>query len=121
MIVDRCRDIEEFRKLHAECENERVATVDEILKHWNYHFCFYDDDEKLTGCIYIENDEGKPCLSGFSKRKNYKIVIDAIKWVSEFMRQDDLYSHTDFQNAKIVLMRCGFTRISDDWFIRKAF
>lgn len=122
MIVDRCRDIEEFKKLHSECENERINTAENILKAWDYHFCFYDEENKnLLGCIYIELDEGRTCLSGFSPRKNYKNIIEAIKWVSEFMRKDDLFSHTDLSNAKIVLTRCGFEKLGDDWFIRKAY
>lgn len=121
MIIDRCRDIEEFKKVHAQCDNERINTAENILRNWDYHFCFYDDDGKLTGCIYIEKHEGKTCLSGFSVRKNYKIVVDAIKWVSEFMCKDDLYSTTDKPNAKIVLMRSGFKKISDNWFLREAY
>lgn len=122
MIVSRCRDIEEFKKLHAICENERVATASEILKHKNHHFCFYDEKtNELLGCIYIENDDNKPCLSGFSPKKNYANIIEAVKWVSEFMRKDDLFSHTAYRNAKIILLRCGFTKINDEWFIRKAY
>lgn len=121
MIIDRCRDIEEFKRVHAECENERINTAENILRNWDYHFCFYKDNGEFVGCIYLEEDEGKLCLSGFSKRKNYDIVIEAIKWVSEFMRKDDLYSHTDLSNAKIVLLRSGFKKIKENWFFRKAY
>ena len=122
MIVSRCRDIEEFKRVHSECENDRINTAENILRNWDYHFCFYDENtNKLVGCIYIEEDEGKTCLSGFSIKKNYNNVIEAIKWVSDFMRKDDLYSHTTEKCAKIVLLRCGFKKISDDWFIRKAY
>ena len=44
MIIDRCRDIEEFKRVHAECENERINTVENILRNWDYHFCFYKDN-----------------------------------------------------------------------------
>ena len=122
MIVSRCRDIEEFKRVHSECENDSVPSVYDILKHWDYHFCFYDKKtDDLVGCIYIEDVDGKVCLSGFAKRKSYDIVIKAIKWVSEFMRKDDLYSHTTKKCAKMVLLRCGFKKISDDWFVRKAY
>lgn len=122
MIVDRCRDIEEFKRVHSQCENDRIPTAESILRCWDYHFCFYDEDtNKLVGCIYIEEDEGKTCLSGFSIKKNYYNVIDAINWVSEFMRKDDLYSHTTKKCAKIVLLRCGFKKINDEWFVRKAY
>lgn len=120
MIVSRCRDIEEFKRVHAMCDNGHIATPDGILKNWDYHFCFYNNDE-LIGCIYLEDEDGKVCLSGFSKPKNYKIVIDAIKWVSDFMRLDDLYSITTQKSAIIVLLRCGFKKIDDNTYLRKAF
>ena len=38
MIVSRCRDIEEFKKVHAQCDNG-----------------------EFVGCIYLEDDEGRVC------------------------------------------------------------
>lgn len=122
MIVDRCRDRQEFKELYEKYANEWIAPLDWLLNNEKYVFCFYDDNGKLTGCIYIEGDEEKRvCLSGFSKPKNYKIVIEAIKWVSEFMRKDTLYSHTERPSAKLVLLRCGFEKINDNLFIRRMY
>jgi hypothetical protein len=122
MIIDRCRDIEEFKRVHAECENDRLPSAEDILRNWDYHFCFYKKEtEELTGCIYLEDEDGKVCLSGFSRRKNYDIVIRAIKYISELVREDDLYSMTDKPSAKIVLRRCGFKQIDKETFLRKAF
>lgn len=122
MIISRCRDIEEFKRVHAECENERIPSAESILALDNYCFCFYDElTEKLLGCIYLEDDDGRVCLSGFSIRKNYKNVIKAINFISDLFHLDDLYSLTDKKSAIMVLLRCGFKKIDDETYLRKAF
>lgn len=122
MIVDRCRDTEEFKRVHAECENDRLPSAEDILKIWDYVFCFYDKKtEKLLGCIYLEDDNGRVCLSGFSVRKNYRVVIKAIKFISNLVREDNLYALTDKKSAILVLLRCGFKKIDNETYLRKAF
>ena len=122
MIVSRCRDIEEFKKVHAQCENDRIPSAEGILALDKYCFCFYSKDTgKLLGCIYLEDDNGRVCLSGFSVRKNYDIVIRAIKLISDIFHEDDLYSLTDKKSAIMVLLRCGFKKIDDETYLRKAF
>lgn len=120
MIVDRCLDIDEFIDFHKKYATENIARADAILDNWDYHFCFYDDDGKLTGCIYLEDEDGKVMLSGFSKPKNYAIIMEAIKFVSDFMKADTLYSRTKVKAAKLVLLRSGFKKIDDTLFVRKA-
>ena len=122
MIVSRCRDIEEFKKVHAQCDNGCISTAENLLALGDYCFCFYSKDTgKLLGCIYLEDDNGRVCLSGFSVRKNYDIVIRAIKLISDFFHKDDLYSLTDKKSAIMVLLRCGFKKIDDETYLRKAF
>lgn len=122
MIISKCRDIEEFKRVHAECENERIPSAESILALDNYCFCFYDElTGKLLGCIYLEDDNGRVCLSGFSIRKNYKNVIKAINFISDLFHLDDLYSLTDKKSAIMVLLRCGFKKIDDETYLRKAF
>ena len=122
MIVSRCRDIEEFKKVHAQCKNDRIPSAESILALDKYCFCFYSKDTgKLLGCIYLEDDNGRVCLSGFSVRKNYNIVIRAIKLISDIFHEDDLYSLTDKKSAIMVLLRCGFKKIDDETYLRKAF
>ena len=58
MIVSRCRDIEEFKKVHAQCENDRIPSAESILALNEYCFCFYRDNGEFVGCIYLEDDEG---------------------------------------------------------------
>ena len=122
MIVSRCRDIEEFKKVHAQCDNGCISTAENLLALGDYCFCFYSKDTgKLLGCIYLEDDKGRVCLSGFSVRKNYDIVIRAIKLISDIFHEDDLYSLTDKKSAIMVLLRCGFKKIDDETYLRKAF
>lgn len=122
MIVSRCRDIEEFKRVHAQCDNGCISTAENLLALGDYCFCFYSKDTgKLLGCIYLEDDNGRVCLSGFSVRKNYDIVIRAIKLISDIFHEDDLYSLTDKKSAIMVLLRCGFKKIDDETYLRKAF
>ena len=122
MIVSRCRDIEEFKKVHAQCENDSIPYAESILALNEYCFCFYSRNTgKLLGCIYLEDDNGRVCLSGFSVRKNYDSVIRAIKLISDIFHEDDLYSLTDKKSAIMVLLRCGFKKIDDETYLRKAF
>ena len=122
MIVSRCRDIEEFKKVHAQCDNGCISTAENLLALGDYCFCFYSRETgKLLGCIYLEDDNGRVCLSGFSVRKNYDIVIRAIKLISDIFHEDDLYSLTDKKSAIMVLLRCGFKKIDDETYLRKAF
>lgn len=122
MIVDRCRDEREFKEFYKKYANERIANVDWLLNNEKYVFCYYDekDNYKLLGCIYLEGDkESRVCLSGFSQPKQMDRVITAIKWVSDFMDKDVLYSHTNRRNAKLVLLKSGFEKINDELFIRR--
>ena len=122
MIVSRCRDIEEFKRVHAQCENDRIPSAESILALNEYCFCFYDKDTgKLLGCIYLEDDNGRVCLSGFSVRKNYRVVIKAIKFISSLFHEDNLYALTDKKSAILVLLRCGFKKIDNETYLRKAF
>ena len=122
MIVSRCRDVEEFKKVHAQCDNGCISTAENLLALGDYCFCFYSKDTgKLLGCIYLEDDNGRVCLSGFSVKKNYNNVIKAIKLISDFFHKDDLYSLTNKKSAIMVLLRCGFKKIDDETYLRKAF
>ena len=121
MIVSRCRDIEEFKRVHAQCENDRIPSVESILALDKYCFCFYRDNGEFVGCIYLEDDEGRVCLSGFAKPKSYDIVIKAIKFISSLFNEDNLYELTNKKSAIMVLLRCGFKKIDDETYLRKAF
>lgn len=120
MIVDKCRDKTEFYNLHGSCDQERLPNPNDILALTTYR-CFYDEDTKeLLGCIYLEDEDGKLMLSGFSKRDNYKNIIEAIRFILDLNPTLDIYSRTTKLNAKIVLRHAGFKKIDSELYIRKA-
>ena len=71
--------------------------------------------------IYIKTEKCDQCRNGFSVLINYNIVIRAIKLISDIFHKDDLYSLTDKKSAIMVLLRCGFKKIDDETYLRKAF
>ena len=122
MIVSRCRDIEEYKRVHAQRDNRCISNAENLFDSGYYFFCFYSRETgKILGCIYLEDDNGRVCLSGFSVRKIYDIFIRAIKLISDIFHKDDLYSLTDKKSAIMVLLRCGFKKIDDETYLRKAF
>ena len=123
MLITRCKNSEEFKQFYNKYANKWIAPVEWLLGHSDGVFCFYDEiTSELLGCIYIEGDkENRVCLSGFSKPKQMTKVIEAIKWVSNFMHLDDLYSHTECPPAKLVLLKSGFKKISNNLYKRSKF
>lgn len=122
MIIDHCRNLYEFLDLYNSIDNSNLPIPAEILKLNDFCFCFYDElSGKLLGVIYLEGREGKTFLSGFSKRKNYNNIIEAINTVTEvFKGKEDLYSETPFKHAKFVLKKCGFEQLSEKLFIKRS-
>lgn len=59
MIIDRCRDIEELKKLYKSRPMPSQYEFDWLVKNPNL-FCFYDEKTgKLRGFITIQNEEGE--------------------------------------------------------------
>ena len=118
MIIDHCRNIQEFYNLYNSVDNSNLAKPDDILNLNDFCLCFYDEKtNKLRGVIYLEIRKGKIFLSGFSERKNYQNNIDAVIMVCEYLKQD-IYSETPFKNAAIILKKCGFKKISENLYKR---
>lgn len=121
MIIDHCRDISELIRLYDSIDNSNLPELQKILNLKDFCFCFYDEKtEKLLGCIYLEDKEGKTFLSGFSIRKNYKNVLEAITTICEHFKDEDIYSETPFKHAKYVLKKCGFTEYKDNILIKRS-
>lgn len=121
MIIDHCRDFVEFLNLYVSIDNSNLPKAYEIVNLGDFCFCFYDEKtEELLGCIYLEDREGKTFLSGFSKRKNYKNIIEAINRVCEHFKSEDIYSDTPFKHAKYVLHKCGFEDLKDNILIKRS-
>lgn len=120
MIVDKCRNLKEMYNLYNSCDNSRLPNVLSILSI-NSHRCFYDEnDGALVGCIYLENENDKVMLSGFGRRKSMDDIVEAISYILKLNKNIDIYSRTTKRNAKLVLLRAGFEKISDELLIRKA-
>ena len=82
----------------------------------NFWSCFKDG--VFIGCIYFELKDDKWFLSGFSKRKTYKYISEAIRGLCKlyFGQVDTIYSETPFTHAQRALKRAGFQQIDKDLF-----
>lgn len=119
MIIDHCRNIREFLDLYNSIDNSNLAKAEDILNLKDYCFCFYEKD-KLLGAIYLEGKDDNVYLSGFSKRKNLKNIIEGIKFVCDYFSADDIYSETPFKHAELVLKKAGFEHFQDNIYIKRS-
>lgn len=111
MIIDKIRDIKEFEDLYNSIDHSNLPKVTDLINTKDYLFCFYE--ENLLGCIYLELRNKKIFLSGFSKPKQLNKVIEAINHICNYFKED-IYSDTPFKHAKLVLIRCGFKKITEN-------
>lgn len=119
MILDKCRDKTEFKKLYDDRPmNDGIMDFDFIINN-PFSFYFYgEDDSKLKGYISVYTDETKKLyLCGASVRKNMPDNVAAIIKVCNAF-DDDMYSDTDKREAKICLLKAGFKKISNTLFVR---
>lgn len=119
MIIDRCRDIDEFKTLYNSIDNSNLPEPDKILALKDYCFCFYEKN-KLVGVIYLEGKDGKIYLSGFSKRHNLPNILNGLSYICDYFKDDDIYSETPFKHAKIVLKKVGFTKLKGNIYIKRS-
>lgn len=117
MRIDRIRDKKQFLDLFNQrpIYNERL-TPDFLLNN-PHTYCFYQDDD-LLGAIFITEEDNKLWLSGFSKRKKYKEVQQAINIVFNHYKQD-MYSRTNEKTAVYTLLQSGFVKINIDVYQRR--
>ena len=119
MIIDRCRDIDEFYNFY------KTHPMDDELYSYNFilnnpHlYCFYNEDNGiLEGFIFITQSKNKDLyLSGAGIRKNMPENINAIIKVCEAYPKN-MYSETDKKPAQVVLRKAGFKKISNNIFVR---
>ena len=117
MIIDRCRDIDELKKLYLSrpmpCQYDFEWMVD------NPHlFCFYDElNGKLRGFITVQIEGGLLTLSGTSVRKNMSDNVDAIIIVCNAFN-DDMYAFTPLKHAGLVLKKAGFKYLGNNKYVR---
>ena len=119
MIIDRCRDKDEFYNFY------KTHPMDDELYSYNFilnnpHlYCFYNEDNGiLEGFIFITQSKNKDLyLSGAGIRKNMPENINAIIKVCEAYPKN-MYSETDKKPAQVVLRKAGFKKISNNIFVR---
>jgi hypothetical protein len=116
MIIDRCRDVEELKRLYDSRPMPFQYEFDFLINNPNL-FCFYDEQEGfLRGFITVqyEYDEGEKVLtlSGTSVKKNFKDNVDAIEMVCSLF-DEDIYSFTPLKEAGLVLRKARFERVDN--------
>ena len=116
MIIDRCRDVEELKRLYDSRPMPFQYEFEFLINNPNL-FCFYDEQEGfLRGFITVqyEYDEGEKVLtlSGTSVKKNFKDNVDAIEMVCSLF-DEDIYSFTPLREAGLVLRKARFERVDN--------
>ena len=74
------------------------------------------DDKTLVGCIYVYQKDGKTFLNGFAKRGFHSFNIYAVKKIFNWFKSD-IYAESKHKTAILLLLRCGFKKISENLFV----
>lgn len=113
MLIDHCRDTEEFKQLYKSRSMPIQYDFEWLLNNPNL-FCFYDENNgNLKGYITLQIEDGELTLSGASVRKNFKNNIDAVKKVCSVLKED-VFAYSSLKEAGIVLKKCGFKKVYTD-------
>ena len=102
-------------RLYNENKKYNISSLEfgdliEALKGNFWAVC--DDNNNLMGCLYFETRfNNKWFISGFSCRKVYKYVVEAIHTLIGHYKFDKVYSETPHRHARIALLRAGFKKI----------
>ena len=118
MIIDFCRDENDFRKFFDKYARNNHSIDGILALDKKYRPCFYLNDE-LIGCIYLEDKNEKVFLSGFSKPKQMNLVIEAIENVTSRVMVD-VYAETPYREAKLVLLKSGFKKVQDNLYKKEV-
>ena len=123
MIIDHIRDLEEFKRLYNDRPMPNPYDFDFIINN-PLLFCFYDEiTNKLLGFITLQKEfikllnKNVLTLSGVSIKKNMPNIITAIIKICSVIN-DDIYSVTPLKEAKLVLCKAGFKKISNNIYMR---
>lgn len=120
MIIDHCRNREEFEKLYNDRPMPNQYDIDFLLNN-PMLFCLYDDDNDggLKAYITVQKEDNELTLSGASYPKNMpdntQFIIKVCNAIS-----DDIYSYTDKKEAALMLRKAGFKKVSDNKYLKKA-
>ena len=97
-------------------------TYQELEQKLKGHLWAITVNNELYGVIYFEFKDNKWFLSGFSKRKVYKYVVEAIHRLCthyfNLYNIHTIYSETTFRHAEIALKRAGFKKGNEIWAVK---
>jgi hypothetical protein len=110
MIIDKCRDIEELRRLYNERPMPFQYDFDWLVNN-PCLFCLYGE-KGLLGFVTVQRENGVLTLSGTSVRKNLKGALFIINRVCECF-DEDMYSITPLREAGVLLRKAGFERVDN--------
>ena len=128
MIIDRIRNLEEFREFYNTHKMPNQYNFDWLVANPNL-FCLYDDggtsplpspqgEGVLCGYITVQMEEGVLTLSGASKRKNMQENINFINMVCDAF-DEDMHAFTTVRPAIAVLRKAGFKKADNiDKYVR---
>lgn len=117
MIIDRIRNLEEFKTLYESRPMPRQYDFDFLVGNPNL-FCFYDEiTGRLRGYITVQIEDGELTLSGASVRKNMSDNINAIISVCNAF-DEPIYSYTEKKEAAMVLKKAGFVKLNKETYVR---
>ena len=102
-------------RLYNENKEYNISSLefDKLIEALKGHFwAVCDDKDILMGCLYFEiRFNNKWFISGFSCRKVYKYVVEAIHTLIGHYKLDKVYSETPHRHARLALLRAGFKKI----------
>lgn len=90
------------------------VSFNQIIKN-TFFYSFYDD-KTLVGCIYVFEKQKKLFMNGFAKRGFHKFNIQAVKKIFDWFNAD-IYAQSVRKPAILLLLKCGFKKISDNMFV----
>lgn len=117
MIIDKCRDREEFKRLYESRPMPSQYDLNWLLDNPNL-FCFYDENTGvLMAYATIQREDGCLTFSGASIPKNMPNVVDAINKICDKFNEN-MYAFTMLKHAGLVLKKAGFVHIEGDKYVR---
>lgn len=118
MIIDHCRDFGELYDFYTKYPmNDGIFSFN-FIKNNPYLICAYDEKTgRLKAYANIYQDDGEIFLSGASIRKN---MPDNIAFIIKICKafNCDMYADTDIKAVKLILLKSGFKKISNNKYVR---
>ncbi len=119
MIIDKIRDLSEFEALYRKRPMRTDIYPLELIINNPHLYCFYkEEDGKLSGFIFLTENDEKLFLSGVAEPKILPEIVNAIIAVCRAY-ECDIYADTDLKHAQFALRRAGFEKTGKNLLIRR--